>query len=87
MEKRLKRKFQLKPQIVKKKKKNGQVTKKFIKKEANPKYIGAKIKNQNYNDQVNRNGKNKYNATEPHYKQGEYGKRKTKSLARTVHIP
>ena len=48
--------------------------------------MGAKIKNQNYNDQVKQGWKNKKNATEPHSKQREYVGKKT-SLARTVRIP
>ena len=39
--------------------------------------MGAKIKNQNYNDQVMQEGKNKKNVTKPHSKQGEYARRKT----------
>ena len=34
--------------------------------------VGAKIKNQNHNDQVKQEEKNKNNATKPHSKQGEY---------------
>jgi len=39
--------------------------------------VGAKIKNQNYNDQVKHEGKNKNNAIESHSKQGEYVRKKT----------
>ena len=39
--------------------------------------VGAKIKNQNHNDQVKQEEKNKNNATKPHSKQGEYAWRKT----------
>ena len=41
--------------------------------------IGAKIKNQNFNDQVKQEEKNKNNATKPHSKQVEH--------ARSAHIP
>ena len=34
--------------------------------------VGAKIKNQNHNDQVKQEEKNKNNATKQHSKQGEY---------------
>ena len=39
--------------------------------------VGAKIKNQNYNDQVKQEWKNKKNAIEPHSKQGGYARKKT----------
>ena len=39
--------------------------------------MGVKIKNQNYNDQVKEEEKNKKNATRPHSKQGECVKKKT----------
>ena len=39
--------------------------------------VGAKIKNQNYNDQVKQEEKNKNNATKPHSKQVEFARRKT----------
>ena len=39
--------------------------------------MGAKIKNQNYNDQVKQEGKNKKNATVPHSKQEDYVRKKT----------
>ena len=34
--------------------------------------MGAKIKNQNYNDQAKQERKNKKNVIEPHSNQGEY---------------
>ena len=37
--------------------------------------MGAKIKNQNYNDQVKEEEKNKKNAKGPHSKQGECKKK------------
>ena len=37
----------------------------------------AKIKNQNYNDQVKQEGKNKKKATKPHSKQEEYARKPT----------
>ena len=37
----------------------------------------AKIKNQNYNEQVKQEGKNKKNATKPHSKQEEYARKST----------
>ena len=54
---------------------------------ANPSTLGAKIKNPNYNDQVKEDEKNKKNATKPHSKQRECVRKKTYSLARTIHIP
>ena len=39
--------------------------------------MGATIKNQNYNDQVKQEGKNKKNATEPDSRQGEYVRKST----------
>ena len=39
--------------------------------------MGAKIKNQNYNNQVKQEGKNKKNVTEPHSIQREYVRKKT----------
>ena len=54
---------------------------------ANPSTLGAKIKNPNYNDQVKEEEKNKKNATKPHSKQRECVRKKTYSLARTIHIP
>ena len=38
-------------------------------------YYEAKIKNQNYNDQVKQEGKDKNSVTEPHSKQGECKKK------------
>ena len=39
--------------------------------------MGVKIKNQNYNDQVKEEEKNKKNATGPHSKQGECVRKRT----------
>ena len=39
--------------------------------------MGAKIKNQNYNDQVKQEGKNKKNETKPHSIQEEFARKKT----------
>ena len=39
--------------------------------------VGAKIKNQIYNDQAKQERKNKKNATEPHSNQGEYVRKRT----------
>jgi len=37
----------------------------------------AQIKNQNYNDQVKQEGKNKKNGIKPHSNQGEFARKKT----------
>ena len=48
--------------------------------------MGATIKNQNYNDQIKQEGKNKKNATEPHSRQGEYVRKRTNLWPQNSHI-
>ena len=40
-------------------------------------YYGDTIRNQNYNDQVKQEGKNKKNETKPHSIQGEFARKST----------
>ena len=39
--------------------------------------MGAKIRNQNYNDQVKQEGKNRKNEKKLHSNQGEFARKKT----------